>query len=109
MNRDVAKVKRLSVVLLLLGLAGCAYPSRDQARQGCDEWENKEETITYRIEQRGEQSFGNRYCREEEETKQYLGYEVTFVKEDYDKADKVFTRNPWFGIARWKVVKHFRY
>ena len=97
-------MKRLSVVILLLVLMGCNYPSRSQERTACNEWENKEETIRYRIEQRGEQSFGNRYCREEEKTNQYLGYEIPFAKQD-----KVFTRNPWRAIDRGKVVKHFRY
>lgn len=31
-------MKRLSVVLLLLGLAGCNYPSWEQAREAFDDW-----------------------------------------------------------------------
>ena len=40
-------MKRLSVFLLLLGLAGCNYPSRSQAETGCEVWADKNREVTF--------------------------------------------------------------
>jgi tetrahydromethanopterin S-methyltransferase subunit A len=40
-------MKRLSVVLLLLGLAGCNYPSSEQARGACEDWADKNREVTF--------------------------------------------------------------
>ena len=40
-------MKRLSIALLFLGLAGCNYPSKTQADEACDKWKEKGETVTY--------------------------------------------------------------
>ena len=58
------QMKRLSVALLLLGLAGCKYPSMFQAEEACREWRSAE-TVT-RV---------YRSCRPEEATNQVLGVE----------------------------------
>ena len=41
-NTSVIKsMKRLSIFLILLGLVGCNYPSKEQAEIACDEWKEK--------------------------------------------------------------------
>lgn len=42
-------MKKLSVFLLLLGLIGCKYPSKEQAEKACDEWKEKGEVIRYKV------------------------------------------------------------
>jgi hypothetical protein len=37
----------LSCIGLLGLLASCAFPSREQAREACEEWESKEKTLEY--------------------------------------------------------------
>ena len=101
-------MKRLSVVLLLLGLAGCKYPSKIQADEACLEWWKKGETVTYtRNTTRQERSRDGdipksvtlteetRWCLLESETKQYLGYE-----------QKLNGKGEELSLD---VVKHFRY
>tara|TARA_B100000073_G_scaffold287623_1_gene249516 strand:+ start:929 stop:1396 length:468 start_codon:yes stop_codon:yes gene_type:complete len=39
---------QLSIALLLLGLAGCSYPSKEQAQEACDEWRAKQSHVTIR-------------------------------------------------------------
>lgn len=40
-------MKRLSIVLLLLGLVGCNYPSREQAGRACNEWKDRGASMTF--------------------------------------------------------------
>ena len=40
-------MKRLSIVLLLLGLVGCNYPSREQAGLACNEWKDRGASMTF--------------------------------------------------------------
>ena len=47
-------IRRLTVILFALGLAGCSYPSEQKAKEACDEWRirHAEVTITsFRVEQ----------------------------------------------------------
>ena len=53
-------MKRLSVFLLLLGLVGCSYPSKYEAKDACKEWDN---------------NILERSCETENETNQVLGIE----------------------------------
>ena len=145
-------MKRLSVVLLLLGLAGCNYPSRRQAEIGCNVWADRNREVTFvetipakpyksTLEQdlkaiedffssgigsfSEEESIENaikrdkkkkadsrekkvshevtaRWCFEEEETNQFLGYENL-------RATKGTWENKKGMTLDEKVVKHFRY
>ena len=82
--------------VLIVGLMGCStnYDSKWEAGQACREW-SKQEQLEERI---GELRVGGRWCREEEETRQHLGFEhVKTVKED-----GLRSVNP-------EVVKYFRY
>ena len=135
-------IKHLSVVLLLLGLAGCKYPSRIQADNACDEWKGRVSKATYirdytdseiseayeKVEKeypyyetagvlQGDggkrrhmielksvrlaikkgitETKNARWCRLEEDTNQYLGYE-----EKRDDKGKLFST---------EIVKYFRY
>ena len=78
-------MKRLSIALLFLGLAGCNYPSKTQADEACIEWLEKGERVTYtRNTTRQERSRdgdipksvtlteGTRWCHFESDTKQFL-------------------------------------
>ena len=40
-------MKRLSVVILLVGLVGCKYPSRRQAEIGCNVWADRKREVTF--------------------------------------------------------------
>jgi hypothetical protein len=150
-------MKRLSVVLLLLGLAGCNYPSSEQARDACEDWrangkthkwmktrsyiEKREiakkqliaegldvekkwvdfdnlmlrdaieehnrlsaeriRTRSWSIQDKEEEEEFPRYCREEEKTNQYLGYE-----------NKEIRNGSWVkgkNEGEFEIVKHFRY
>jgi len=151
-------MKRLSVVLLLLGLAGCNYPSRRQAEIGCNVWADRNREVTFvetipakpykstleqdiqkvkdeRNPKDGspaglsfytlDESIDNlisvdkwkkedskekkiphqvtaRWCYEEEETNQFLGYENL-------RATKGTWENKKGMTLDEKVVKHFRY
>lgn len=110
MNRDVAKVKRLSVVLLLLGLAGCNYPSKEQAKKACEVWRRKGEIINYSVESTG-RNISNRYCSNEDETNQYLGYQGEFTDYHRSKSNKVVStyEDSYLKAENFKIVKHFRY
>ena len=103
-------MKRLSVILLLLGLAGCKYqyPSKIQADEACLEWWKKGDTVTYtrNTTSQGRSRDGDipksvtvteetRWCLLESETKQYLGYEQKLN----DKGKELSL----------EVVKHFHY
>ena len=66
-------MKRLSVFLLLLGLVGCKYPSREQAFDACYEWEKKgaNALYTYRsLDSRNKTTIYTRHCNEGEATTQ---------------------------------------
>ena len=54
-------MKRLSVFLLLLGLAGCKYPSMYEAKDACKEWDG---------------GSTSRHCEVEGATNQVLGIDL---------------------------------
>ena len=82
-------MKRLSVVLLLLGLAGCDSTTvasvNTQAYEACNEWELKV----------SEDTKVDRWCRIQQDTSQYLGYE-----ERRDDQGNLLSKG---------IVKHFTY
>ena len=77
------QMKRLYLVLLLMGLAGC-YPSRPKAREACKDWvaETPSDVVI-------------RWCDYDTEDNQFLGYEGRL------------NANGLFVAERF--VKHFRY
>ena len=103
-------MKRLSIVLLLLGLVGCNYPSREQADRACNEWKDRGASMTfanksqlsYEHEKNKVVPVFSRSCKEETAENQILGKENrkiengTWTREESDYED-------------WKVVKNFRY
>ena len=154
-------MKRISVVLLLLGLAGCKYPSRSQADKACGDWykvvtissyaqqvdsikrPDREKVLEKRLKENMEEDYPHlsleeviakryemesliisgyqalkrddkrkweiidhrlkaRWCIEEEETNQILGYE-----------NKAVLNGTWQNIrgktGEGKIIKHFRY
>ena len=42
-------MKQPLLLLLLLGLVGCKYSSREQAEIACNEWKEKAEVIRYKV------------------------------------------------------------
>ena len=46
---------RLSMLLIFVSLTGCHYPSKQQAKDACEEWRNKKRAVTI-ISYRDEQS-----------------------------------------------------
>lgn len=116
MNRDLAKVKHLSVVLIFLGLFDSKYPSKQQAWSACREWAGKgvKITYTYKLKSGGlEKNVAlNRLCRQEEETQQYLGLQGIFLDSDRKKDGRTIYSNGGYNIPKannFKVVKNFRY
>lgn len=105
-------MKRLSVFLLLLGILGCNYPSREQAFDACREWKEKGEKALYTkagttYTNPTETNAYSRYCREEATTTQFLGREsieaARLINEGkIEEADGVEWKD-------YKIVKHFRY
>ena len=102
--------KHVSVALLLLGLSGCAYPSRDQARQGCNEWKEKGEqgvVFARTFKDIPETKVSSRKCSWEKETSQFLGSENKVVVREIKEGKLMYV-----GDVMWedyKVVKYFRY
>ena len=119
-------MKRLPVFLLLLGLVGCKYPSMEQALEACDEWADKGEKITYyysiELRKHGYNGYTRtvedtknlitRYCKKEEDTKQFLGYQGKLdstAKERNGKHIGDVRRAKHSEVKDWSIVKHFRY
>ena len=117
--------KHLSVVILLAGLAGCNYPSRQQALDACYEWKQKGEKITYSYQNFDVGSnhqvtmfdesitVNNRDCKSEDATNQILGYEGKWSEKDRAMSGASSKSNGGLGQSPKakdsKVVKHFRY
>ena len=108
-------MKRLSVFLLLLGLVGCNYPSREQALDACYEWKKKGANALYidpNLDPGNKTTISSRYCNEEKATTQFLGREsnkvAKLIKEGKIKVARDVTHT---GRERadTKIVKHFRY
>ena len=103
-------MKRLSVFLLLLGLVGCKYPSKEQARIACEEWKENGDSIIYsdpNLDPGNRYTVSSRYCRDEEATTQFLGREskeaIRLIREGKIREAKDVE---W---KDYKIVKHFRY
>lgn len=54
------KIKLLGLVVLLIGVSGCEskFPSRTQAIEECNEWEDKEVVVTYKIKTGEKTTYG---------------------------------------------------
>lgn len=113
------KTLLLLPALLTTMLVGCGkYASLAQAEDACDEWIVKGEKITYLVKDRDssanyprydERFERDRFCRLEEETNQYLGYQGEFSKSDREKeGEKVHLSNKPEAYP-FKVVKNFYY
>ena len=80
-------------------LTSCKYGSYYEAREACDEWKNKVPiTVTLRI--------SYRYCRDEKETNQLLGFERINIKPIY------YESSDWQKIedpSAAKIKKRFKY
>ena len=103
-------MKRLSVFLLLLGLVGCKYPSREQAEIACEEWKEKGTNALYidpNLDVGNKTTIYTRHCNEGEATTQFLGWENT-ERVRLIKDGKLKEAND----VNWKnaeIVKRFRY
>tara|TARA_B100000212_G_scaffold147088_1_gene110469 strand:- start:1117 stop:1431 length:315 start_codon:yes stop_codon:yes gene_type:complete len=89
--------------LFLMMLTSCKYGSYYEAKEACYEWSSKFPDITVT-------SIGNRYdyryCREEKETNQLLGFErinIKPIKYKYSDWEKIKDR---FAT---KIKKRFKY
>ena len=109
---------KLLTPLLLLGLIGCnssSYPSQRQAKEACERWKWKGETISYTYIVWGTDEIEttktvNRYCDIESQTNQYLGYQGVFDEAAQAKENAnvgSFMNSPW--AANHRIVRHFRY
>ena len=118
-------MKRLLLLLPLLGLASCSYPSKQEAKTACDQWvekggmyvwkspemwrKNEWDLInglidhdTYKKIATVKTSFSNiRSCEHEKETKQFLGYTSS------RKEGEIY----WWGKEgrNRRIVRYFRY
>ena len=108
-------MKRLPVVLLLLGLAGCYYPSILEARRACTRWENQEKELSQIKYIKTETEdwihlpavnenniITSRYCEDDSNTRQFAGYE------NYAIQDETW-ENKEGKKGEWKEIKNFHY
>ena len=84
-------------------LTGCKYGSYYEAKEACDEWSNKFPDITVTGLLNG---YDYRYCRQEKETNQLLGFErINIEPKNYKYSD-------WEKIEdrfEAKIKKRFKY
>ena len=106
-------MKRLSVAILLLGLAGCGkYQSESEAKLACNEWEEKGEVIRYKSLGKGGITYNlfnrSRHCLHTYWDNQYEGYYGEFDDEDRSKEGKLLKDS---DIPKVKGMnkKYFRY
>ena len=106
-------MKRLSVVILLLGLADCGkHQSESEAKLECNEWEEKGEVIRYKLV--GDDGITyehynrNRSCYDAFWNNQVEGYYGEFDDEDRSKEGKLLKDS---DIPKVKGMnkKYFRY
>ena len=125
-------MKRLPVFLLLLGLVGCNYPSKKEAREACEKWKSEAEEIVINYKESYRQynyyadippktktreitrNLSNRDCKFEEETNQFLGNEGKWDSKAKGMNGKHLGLIDEYEVELpkakdWKVVKHFRY
>tara|TARA_Y100001968_G_C19097412_1_gene590834 strand:+ start:281 stop:580 length:300 start_codon:yes stop_codon:yes gene_type:complete len=99
-------MRRLPIALLLLmTLSSCSFPSRQQARDSCEQWAEKggsyqwfNKTPVYEPREPYWESRDRRECTDEQITNQFLGIEALIKRE---KKVKV--------VPKYQVKKHFRY
>jgi len=105
-------MKKLSAFLFLLGLVGCKYPSREQARIACEEWEEQGEVIRYKLV--GEDGINyedfnrNRACYNAYWDNQYEGYYEEFDDDDRSKGGKLLKDSDTPEV-KGMSKKYFRY
>ena len=113
-------MKTLSAFLLLVGLAGCSYPSenyesRAEAEKACSEWESQEKELI-NIEHIKEETASwvhlssvnennvitSRYCKDVLDASQFVGYENKAIQDGVWEEKKG-------KKGQWKIVKRFNY
>ena len=116
-------MRKLLLLLPLLTLASCSYPSKYEAKAACGEWVNRGgEYIHFQGRERDaffkfrvgditadeylnkykptEENRKIRYCTHEKETRQYLGW---------DSGKKEGETWVWGDQTDRKIIKRFRY
>ena len=93
-------MKRLLLLLPLLALASCGYPSKHEAEFACDEWRFSQLKKRDRTKNAEEKDYSY-YCESESETKQILG-----VRLKGNSGKHIGYRTDDYQI--W-VLKRFRY
>ena len=115
-------MKKLLLLLPLLALASCRYPSKYEAETACDEWVDKgrewiymrnKEDLLYmsseysiysekwrQLPEYVEEINDIRYCQHEQETRQYIGW---------DNGKKAGEKYYLGTIPDRKIIKRFRY
>ena len=105
-------MKQLSVLLLLLGLVGCKYLSREQAKIACEEWEEKGEVIRYKVIGENGITYDhfdrNRACYNAFQDNQYEGYYGEFDDDDRSKEGKLLKDSDTPEVKGMNK-KYFRY
>ena len=106
-------MKRLLLApLLLLFLQSCSnkYNSQIEAKEACDKWEANGIKFTIEIyypylKGTKTEETNNRWCRHEDSTRQYLGYELIGIKRGQH-----FKKNEYRNSNIKDVIKkYFRY
>ena len=118
-------MKKLFLLLPLLALASCSYPSKYEAEAACDEWARKGGRYIYVRYKDNQTSLAGKYlageltpdeylqapeytedkyrirdCQHESETRQYIGW---------DKGTKAGEKYYSGELPEWKIIKRFRY
>ena len=118
-------MKKLLLLLPLLALASCSYPSKYEAKTACDEWVEKGGEYIYMRNTQDmlglaskylagmitkeeffeepeyvEENIDIRYCQNEEETRQYIGWES-----GKKSGEKYYSGE----MPDRKIIKRFRY
>ena len=105
-------MKQPLLLLLLLGLVGCKYSSREQAEIACNEWKEKAEVIRYKVV--GENGIiydhfnRNRACYNAFWDNQYEGYYGEFDDDDRSKEGKLLKDSDTPKVKGMNK-KYFRY
>ena len=118
-------MKKLLLLLPLLALSSCSYPSKYEAEAACDRWARKGGKYIYVRYKDNQTSLAGKYlageltpdeylqapkyteykyktrdCQHESETRQYIGW---------DKGTKAGEKYYSGELPEWKIIKRFRY
>ena len=87
------------------------YNSQVEAKEACDKWKANGIKFTYQADWGDEKFYkrNNRFCKHEDSTRQYLGYETKGVQEGQYYLKDVYKNMKKNKKIDYKIKKYFKY